>query len=260
MDPFVLPPHWELPPDRVTLGPRDVYVWAVYVPAFAIWADTLLRLLDAQELAHVGQFTQGVDRAYYVVRRAVRRYLIGYSIGIDASTVMFEHSTHGKPDIVGIPSSPRVCMNVSHSHDLMLLALTQSHEVGIDVEYRRGVPQWRQIVENEFTAAECRALLALEPGEVPRAFCDLWTCKEAYCKGRGYGLELPLSSFEISCFAGEVDALVCDDWDPLASALWSVRLLDIGTQYSAALAVQARAHEMRQRLWIADADRIVQAL
>jgi 4'-phosphopantetheinyl transferase len=71
-------------------------------------------------------------------------------------------------------------MSVCHAGDLVVVALTDTCEVGVDVEQVRDID----------TAAMCRHILA--PGEVaptdPAAFFALWTRKEAVVKATGDGI------------------------------------------------------------------------
>ena len=70
------------------------------------------------------------------------------------------------------------------------------------------------------------------------AFFACWTRKEAYIKGRGGGLSIPLDSFEVSVIPGEPVVL----YDPVTARIpsqqWNLYEVQPGEGFSAALAVE----------------------
>lgn len=80
--------------------------------------------------------------------------------------------------------------NISHSGNALLVALSRSAEVGVDVERVRAVPEWRAIAKRMFDAATTRLLHAeLERGaDESDAFIRCWCRHEASVKATGEGL------------------------------------------------------------------------
>jgi 4'-phosphopantetheinyl transferase len=109
--------------------------------------------------------------------------------------------------------------NLSHSHDLALIAVAHDQPVGVDVEFIRSDTAVMQIADRFFAARESAALRALPEQQQRRAFFDTWTRKEAWLKARGVGL------------GGALDQCVDEQTD------WLVQGLSVGPGYSAALAV-----------------------
>src|SRR5438874_2067680 len=81
---------------------------------------------------------------------------------------------------------------------------------------------------------EVTALRALAPPARERAFFAVWTRKEAYAKARGLGLALPFEEFTVSTDPAAPTLLAAADDDP---ARWTLRDLDAGPGYAAALAI-----------------------
>jgi 4'-phosphopantetheinyl transferase len=105
---------------------------------------------------------------------------------------------HGKPWCGGGPE-----FNLSHSGDLILLAVHQQRPVGVDVERLRPGLAWRPIAQRVLPPAEWQALEALaaaaeeeaaeqEAAEAERqgaeAFLTAWCRLEARLKAEGVGL------------------------------------------------------------------------
>ena len=95
-----------------------------------------------------------------------------------------EVSRHGKPFIAGGPD-----FNISHSGDIVVLALSENGPVGIDIEEIRPVnveDYLRQVPE----IAHVRQMVDVY--HASNYFFDCWTRKEAVLKACGEGLLAPL--------------------------------------------------------------------
>lgn len=83
--------------------------------------------------------------------------------------------------------------NISHSGNIIVCAITDKSEIGIDIEIITNIEIGdfkSQFTENEWN----KIVLSNNKKE---AFFDYWTQKEAVVKAYGYGLTIPLKSFEI---------------------------------------------------------------
>jgi 4'-phosphopantetheinyl transferase len=92
----------------------------------------------------------------------------------------------GKPELADNPDG--LHFNASRSKDFALIALGRA-PLGVDIEAVRPEFSWRTIAMHWFHPRE-QALLASAP-EARRSeiFFQIWTHKEAYCKGVGTGLD-----------------------------------------------------------------------
>jgi 4'-phosphopantetheinyl transferase len=83
--------------------------------------------------------------------------------------------------------------NISHSGEIVVCAFCEQTEIGVDIETISDIKIEdfkSQMTENEWN----RIILS---GNRYDAFFDYWTQKEAVIKAHGFGLSLPLQSFEI---------------------------------------------------------------
>lgn len=87
----------------------------------------------------------------------------------------------------------QVKFNISHSGDYTICAISQTHEVGIDVEEINEIP----LIDFDefFYEEEWRAVL--DAPDPLLAFYNLWTKKEAFLKVIGAGLNVPLNQVGI---------------------------------------------------------------
>ncbi|OEJ69010.1 4'-phosphopantetheinyl transferase family protein [Magnetovibrio blakemorei] len=159
---------------------------------------TLEALLDVEERERAQRFHFLHDRHAYIAAHAVARALLTRWTGHEASSWRFTIGPYGKPEVVSPLNLPRLRINLSHTRGIVAVALTQHHDIGVDVEWLERQCDIDSLAERVFTSEE-RALLQTTPADKKQdIFLTLWTLKEAYIKAIGKGLSQPLDAFHFS--------------------------------------------------------------
>ena len=127
------------------------------------------------------------DRERFLRGRGALRRLLGAWRDEPPEAVPIGAGAHGKPCCTGGPE-----FNLSHSGDLILLAVHQQRPVGVDVEQQRPGMAWRPIARRVLPPGEWQALEALATAaEAERqgaeAFLAAWCRLEARLKAQGLG-------------------------------------------------------------------------
>ena len=231
-------PDMELPPDAV-------HVWrtATEVPESRVAA--LHGLLAPDERARADRFIFEADRRRYIVARGVLRTLLGRYLRVEPATLVFRYGAHDKPSLAETPGGRDVRFNLSHSYGWALHAFAVGREVGVDVERIRPETDITGVAEYSFSPAEVASLRSVPEGQRREAFFNCWTRKEAFIKAHGEGISLGLSRFDVTLRPGEPAALLRFDQDPAEAARWSMRALDAGAGYKAALAVEGEGWDLK---------------
>jgi 4'-phosphopantetheinyl transferase len=103
------------------------------------------------------------------------------------------------------------------------------------------------MAERCLSPREFAAFRALAHSEQQPAFFRCWVRKEAYVKGLGQGMRIPLDAFEVSFLAHE-PARLERRWEGDASQQgWFFQELEMGDDYAAAVAVEGEL--MRVFCW-----------
>jgi 4'-phosphopantetheinyl transferase len=126
--------------------------------------------------------------------------------------------------------------NLSHSGDRALVAVSVGIRIGVDIEQTRPEYVSDELAALFFSSREQSDLAAIPAHRRIQAFFKCWTSKEAYIKGLGLGLSVPLRDFDVSVDPDKPVRLLrpyaadsnCDSW-----ALVSV---EVGLSYTAVLA------------------------
>jgi 4'-phosphopantetheinyl transferase len=152
------------------MTPSEIHVWRVPLDGLEMPPPT------AGEAARAARFrTADLQRRYLRSHAALRSILADHT---DAR-LDFAVSGNGKPFL---PGAPQVKFNLSHSHEMALVAVALEIEVGVDVEWIRPMPDYRDIAERFFPASQA-AKVVDEPD-----FFRRWTRLEAVVKACGTGI------------------------------------------------------------------------
>jgi len=100
--------------------------------------DTVHDLLCPQELARAARILPEGRRTLWIRSRGTLRMLLGRYLDRDPRELAFSLGAHGKPALVAADGRPHeLRFNLSHSRELMLVALSFGRDVGVDVECAR---------------------------------------------------------------------------------------------------------------------------
>lgn len=159
-------------------------------------AFTELRELQPDELANLAQYE--ADRAsslkaqrrrqQFLCGRALLRTILERHTGENAASHQLVSDDKGKPHCVDGPA-----VSIAHSGNLIVCAVTNLGDIGIDIEVPRRQRDTVGIAETYFSGEESR-WLTTQPAD---RFYMLWVLKEAWLKATGLGL------------AGGLDRLRC---------------------------------------------------
>ena len=159
--------------------------------------------------------------AHQLLRCSIAAYL-----NCRESEVPIIRDPMGKPKLA-FPGT-RLRFNLSHSCNLIAVALANDREVGIDVESTRSLsdPCAASLfgLAAAFDDTEAAALRGLPLRRMGSEVIRLWTLKEAFAKATGKGLALPLRAarFPMARRAGTIEALGRE------AGIWSFRCIQVG--------------------------------
>ena len=147
-------------------------------------ADRFEPLLCAGERERAASFRFARDRERFVVARGLLRTLLGECLGQEPGRIRFAYGERGKPRLAG---AGELRFNLSHSRDVVAIALSEGREVGIDVEARREFPRAEGIARR-FLPPAATGGIDWAGKDLSRDFFRTWVRQEAYAKGCGAGL------------------------------------------------------------------------
>ena len=208
-------------------------MWRISLEQHGDILDRFRATLEADELERADRFYFEKHRRHFVVGRGFLREVIACYLQAKPEALRFVYGAYGKPALAGEQS---LHFNMSHSHEVALLAVARNAELGVDVERVRVDFASEDIARRFFSRVEVDTFNALANEEQVAAFFRCWTRKEAYIKAIGKGLSQPLDAFDVTLAPGEAAALLRAEEDDVSR--WVLSDIDVGAGYAGALAVE----------------------
>lgn len=144
----------------------------------------LFSCLSTDEIRHYSSYRHPCDAERFLLGRSLLRILLASFLGSSPAEVRIVTGLNGKPSC---PSGPE--FNVSHSGDLVLMAVHPTLAVGVDVEASPGPADWESIAARVLPADVCLAIHALPKQQQSSAFLQAWCHLEALLKMAGTGFQ-----------------------------------------------------------------------
>ncbi len=149
--------------------------------------DAILRqqtVLSSAELLRAQTFKQR-QLQFIAIRAFVRLCLSRYTLSAP-HTLTLTTEANGKPHLTNawLP----IVFNLSHSHNMAIVAVGIDHAVGVDIEITSRRRSQHSIAERYFHPTEAAIFKQLTETEQCIYFFQLWTLKEAFLKATGEGI------------------------------------------------------------------------
>lgn len=232
----------------------QVYVWIVELKQPDHIVQQLASFLTVDEMQRANRYHFKRDSRHFIVARGIVRLVLSHYLDCPPAEVQFALGAYGKPSVTMQPNGLDLRFNVSHSHELALIAVTLGREVGVDIEQIRPLDDADLIAEHFFSLSERAVLRSLPAAAKQQGFYACWSRKEAYIKATGLGLTQVLSEFDVTLAPHEPIRLVRVQDKPAEAQHWSYLSLSPPAGYAAALIVAGPPCEVLSWHWHSDSD------
>ena len=208
--------------------------------------------LSPEEHAIAASFSAGERRNSYIAAHALLRSILSRITGVAPNQLVFRYGARGKPELASPLDDWQ--FNMSHSRDMVLVAVAHGRRVGVDIEHLDEPGDVRRIAAR-FLSPRDRDAIEQLPAERQRyAFLRCWTRKEAYLKARGDGVSRPLDDFEVTLAADAAPAQFKVTGNENEGDRWQLADVPAPRGFLAAVAVEGQAFEVVQHsAWTVDA-------
>jgi 4'-phosphopantetheinyl transferase len=189
-------------------------------------APDLTQLLSLEERERAERYVFDEPRKQFTATRGGLRLVLSRYLDVAPERIELTVRANGKPAVAG------ASFNVSHSHEVAVIAVARGVEVGVDVEQVRPRDSWREMAGRYFTPREAACCVDL------LSFYHTWARKEAFLKALGLGLPHGLERFEVSVPPDDPPRLLHIDGDTQAARRWTLQALAPEEGYVGALAAE----------------------
>ena len=195
----------------------------------------LRQLLSQPETDRYALLKDDLTQKRSIAGRGVVREILGGYVGVAPEKVRLVTGEHGKPYLAECTENLR--FNVSHSEDMLILAVSTCRDVGVDIEAIKTDKPLNNMARLAFSHREQEELFTLPNSHLhSTAFYRCWVRKEACMKACGRGFSLPGCSFDVPV---SVEKLPLQTLINCNQSFWHLQDIDVPGNYCAAVAVEA---------------------
>jgi 4'-phosphopantetheinyl transferase len=238
--------HWDSSSTDGRLSMDEIRVWRVWLDD-AHDTRVLWDVLAPDERERGSRFRFQDDRRRFVVSHGTLRLVLAHHMDVEPARIEFSAGPHGKP-VISMPVTD-LSFNLSHAHEMALIAVSRGRQLGVDVERLRSVAEDEIIAERFFSPREASVFRSLPASLRQEAFFACWTRKEAYLKATGKGLSSGFDRFDVSVAPGDPAALLDVRDEPAEAARWQLVDLRPDKGYVGALVAERGEWRVRLREW-----------
>ena len=199
-----------------------VDIWQGALPMNPGRLNSLTSLLHEDEKEKAKTFKIPLLRDRYIAVRGLLRLVLADYLDIEPIELQFVTGEHGKPALI----YHQLYFNLSHSSDLLAIAVSDLQDIGIDIEQIKPRKGLHDIAKRCFSKLELYHWSQLQENQQKQLFYQLWTKKEAFVKALGHGISLGLAECEIDLTDGSSFSKLphgcgsINDWKIVELPIW----------------------------------------
>jgi 4'-phosphopantetheinyl transferase len=227
----------------------EVHIWQAHLGSSSDLIEGLRATLSIDEQQRADRFRSDRDRKRHTLARGLLRLVVAHLSNTSPELLKIVRAAYGKPQLLFDADQPRIEFNISHSEDLIYVAIAKRRAVGIDIESVQNDLPFEMIAKDVFSALELDQLMAIDPALRPDSFFACWTRKEALYKATGQGLAAAPDACGRSLF-GRLSMpmrLTCVEEDGVSS--WTLLDLQAAPDYKAALVFEGTGCRVQRWNW-----------
>ncbi len=158
--------------------------------------DHILPVLSANEINRMREYYFYKDQIKFGIRQYYLKKILSTYLKEKPENIIVGYQKYSKPFLMRKDQS-YLKFNTSHSNKIVIYAFSLDNEVGIDIEKYNTKINVIGMSEKYFSQSERSVLDTVSTNLKIDLFYNIWTCKEAYLKYHGYGLNVATKSFSI---------------------------------------------------------------
>lgn len=254
------PPKWGQPFEDSGPNQAPTRIWRLCLSDLGDnLLETLHPLTTRAEQRRARKYQVEADQHRHLAGRGLVRTFLADRFDCAPQDPTITEGPHGKPQLEEAQGDPVLMFNIAHTEDVIVAAFSYTHPVGIDIEAQGREADMEGLVQRVFTASERQRWQKLSPARRPEFFFQIWTCKEAFLKATGRGLQRGPHTVECT-FDGDTVMSLEDagDYVPPSSQAsatgWAIRPF---SAVDGVIGAVVRAHDLPSPLLYADATHYV---
>lgn len=216
----------------------DVQIWRAAIACDPGRMQEILSCLSRDELDRAARFLTENPRLEFLRGRHILRCLLAARLAVGPDRLIFGYGPYGKPFLRSPVTVQDLHFNISHSGGQIVIALCNGRRVGVDIERVVSEADWLSVARTQYSVAEVSYLMSLPMEQRASAFYRLWTCKEAFLKATGQGLNDNIAEIEVRLHPGQDPELKAPPSAANDHRTWLIRTIPLPAGYEGTVVVE----------------------
>ncbi|HGD3320613.1 MULTISPECIES: 4'-phosphopantetheinyl transferase family protein [Proteus] len=176
--------------DKNLFKRNEVHIWIGNLANMLCWnkAKSRMHILNNEEISSLFSYHLIKQRHLFLLSRVMLRDILSFYLDIPPADIKLLRNQYGKPFIENNDITKKIQFNLSHSHDCVAIAISNTSLIGVDIEYCCHNRELNNIIEYCFSEKDKQYLSYFNETQKKYIFYKMWTLKEAYVKSIGCGL------------------------------------------------------------------------
>lgn len=183
--------------EKIALLKDEIHLWYGCIDQAKKHIYVFKQMMANNEMKRARNFYFTEDRSSFIVSRGILRTILACYVSIDPINIQINYGKHGKPFLDSIGTKSNIQFNLSHSKNILVIAISLGQSVGVDIEKIRKLADLDMLVATICSQHEKDQFKKLPDTEKLLSFFRCWTRKEAYIKAIGTGLHTPLDQLTV---------------------------------------------------------------
>ena len=177
----------------------DLHIWFVNIDLIRINHNEKLKEFSFNDKKKFNLIQNEHEKEVMIKRNYLLLKILSYYLKCEISQIKIEKAEYGKPFL----KSSKLSFNLSNSFNYFIVGISYENGIGVDIEKIRNTINYKKLITRYFSENEKKAFEIAKTDMQQNTFFYWWTIKEAVIKATGFGMRLPLKSFEIPLYSNE---------------------------------------------------------
>lgn len=214
----------------MTLEENDIHIWRYTLDEAEYHAEKTAPIMSVEEQLRCDEYLNKAEKIRYTCNHRFVRQVLAKYLNIAPAEVEFSHAVMGKPFL----KQGNLFFNYSYRTTFGVLALSKTHEVGVDIENIKLLQDPPTFASFSFSENERELIFNSTPEKFQDTLFTFWTFKEAIIKALGVGLNADLTQIDLApFFYSEFNSLKFDN-----DTLYTIKQIKALPGYKVAFAVK----------------------
>lgn len=224
----------------IKIPPHQIHLWHFIHPDAGQEIDFAKGFLVQAEIERSTKIRNPEVKAQFIYSRSFLRNVLSQYTEYEPKELSFATEDGGKPYIA---QNTPIRFNLSHTHSLSSIVVTDNIACGIDIEQSKKIGQdYLDLSPRFMNKCELEYFDTLDIVAKLSRFASIWTIKEAYIKTLGAGLSYNLSDIHIDKL--ESFSPIIHDRNILSTQQsYSIIRLDLGNDFVGACVIKSKADD-----------------